>query len=309
MSELGSFHRVLPWQSLVGTPSHRHTTITLHSYNTTTMPTQPFASRVNEAKTAIFDNDVAVQAECGSGKSTILLEAVGHCVPKDKNVVIVQPRCIAAHRVADRVADLMGCAIGEDVGYATGDETKCGEYTRFKFVTPMVFVQMCLFERDFQEDLGLVVLDEVHERSATQDLVFAIARGLQTKNPSLRIMLLSNYISKDFWTSYATKAEKIYSLDATGVFLHDNKITHATDPIKRKTIPWEVVRSVRWFNQCEPGAILVFLEGRFVIQEVKALLLTYHPSEFFICMLASGFSPDEQRRAFQEAPMGQRKVI
>jgi HrpA-like RNA helicase len=228
------------------------------------------AVRLDEVKVAIAHGDVAVQAECGSGKSTTLVKAVGECIDNNKNIYIIQPRCLAAHRVAKRVAELVGCEVGEAVGYATGQETKCGVYTKFKFVTPMVFVQMCLFDRDFQEDMGLVVLDEVHERGWVQDLVFAIVRGLQVKDHSLRLLLLSNYISEDFWKSYTTKGEAIHSLDATGVFLHHNEITFATDPIRRKAIPWEVVRSVRWFHCCASGAILVFLKDRATIQEIKA---------------------------------------
>ena len=55
------------------------------------------------------------------------------------------------------------------MGYTTGDATECRETTKIIFVTPMVFVQKYLFDKDFGSSLGLVVLDEVHERGWEQD--------------------------------------------------------------------------------------------------------------------------------------------
>ena len=97
--------------------------------------TAPF-SFTGADQEAIAQSDVVVQAECGSGKSTTLVEAAGWCFDNDKTIYIVQPRCLAARRVAERVAELVGCDVGEAVGFVIGDETKCGHFSKFNFVTP-----------------------------------------------------------------------------------------------------------------------------------------------------------------------------
>ncbi|KAH8047389.1 helicase [Aureococcus anophagefferens] len=135
--------------------------------------------------------------ETGSGKSTqvpqyILEDAAARGVVA--NVLVTQPRRIAAIGVADRIAAERGETVGEVVGYAIRGEARACERTALLFNTTGV----CL--RRLQED-GLagvthVVVDEVHERTLEADfLLLALRELVRLRNargePPLKILLMS----------------------------------------------------------------------------------------------------------------------
>lgn len=58
-----------------------------------------------------------IQAETGAGKSTQVPQMLAEA---GYDVVVTQPRRIAARNLALRVADEVGCQVGEKVGYHMG---------------------------------------------------------------------------------------------------------------------------------------------------------------------------------------------
>src|SRR6202142_3741194 len=79
---------------------------------------------------------VIVQAPTGSGKSTqvpqILLR---HGFLGDGQVVVLQPRRLAARMLARRVASELGTELGDEVGYQIRLESRVSARTRIRFVT------------------------------------------------------------------------------------------------------------------------------------------------------------------------------
>ncbi len=135
---------------------------------------------------------LVVEGETGSGKSTqvpqyILEEA---CVTgKAVDVVVTQPRRIAAIGVADRIASERGEQCGDVVGYAIKGEARLSPRTALTLCTTGVALRR--LQEDGLEGVTHVIVDEVHERSLESDfLLLALAQLLKTRT-DLRIVLMS----------------------------------------------------------------------------------------------------------------------
>ena len=125
---------------------------------------------------------LVVCATTGAGKSTrVPLWCPGR-------VLVVQPRRISCRALALRVAEQLGEAVGEQVGYRVRDESKVSDKTRIEFVTPGVALKALSQGRANAKATDVprgdrvlshfdtVILDEVHERRIDTDLLMALLR-------------------------------------------------------------------------------------------------------------------------------------
>ncbi len=116
----------------------------------------------------------------GSGKTTRLPAAIvdsGRLAQAHPDVVVLQPRRIAARAAARRVAEERGWTLGGRVGYHVRFERRESEATRLRFLTEGILTRQLLAD-PFLERVGAVVLDEFHERNLETDLALALfARG------------------------------------------------------------------------------------------------------------------------------------
>ncbi len=120
-------------------------------------------------------------AATGSGKTTQvpqILLASG-CVQGE--IVILEPRRLAARMTAARVAQELGGTLGGVVGFQTRFERAVSAETRVRFVTDGVFLRQA--QRDpMLKGIGAVLLDEFHERSLFAD----IALGMVSRARAVR---------------------------------------------------------------------------------------------------------------------------
>lgn len=142
-----------------------------------------------------------IGAATGSGKTTqlpqFLLEAfASHRNSPRPNVVVTQPRRIAAKSVAKRIAEERGERL-------EGGNAAVGYSVRFDSVFPkrtadgqILFCTAGVLLRRLQNDPDLarcthLILDEVHERDVYTDLLLLVARRLLQRRPNLRVILMS----------------------------------------------------------------------------------------------------------------------
>jgi len=135
---------------------------------------------------------VVLQAPAGAGKTTRVPPAILDAgLAAFGQVVVLQPRRLAARAAAARIAAERGGRLGDEIGYQVRFERQAGRPTRILAVTDGVFVRM-LADDPFLEDIGVVVFDEFHERSVHTDLALAMARRVQLEvRPELKIVVMS----------------------------------------------------------------------------------------------------------------------
>jgi len=157
---------------------------------------------------------VLVVGETGSGKTTQVPQYVlddatlyGH----ECNVVVTQPRRIAAISVAERVAaERMEPAPGSTetsvVGYHVRNDAATSPYTRLLFCTMGILLRQ-MHGDQLLSSIAAVVLDEVHERSLEVDLLLTLLRDLPARRraaglPPVKLVLMSATINAAMFSTY-----------------------------------------------------------------------------------------------------------
>jgi ATP-dependent helicase HrpB len=130
----------------------------------------------------------------GAGKTTRVPPAIlraGLLSAGHPNLVMLQPRRVAARASAQRIADENGWALGREVGYHIRFEKRTGPETRLRVLTEGILTRQ-LLEDPFLEGTGAVLLDEFHERSLHTDMSIAMLREIrQTVRDDLILIVMS----------------------------------------------------------------------------------------------------------------------
>ncbi|KAJ2787521.1 hypothetical protein GGI15_000652 [Coemansia interrupta] len=140
----------------------------------------------------IGDNQVTiVVGETGSGKTTQLAQYLHEAgYTRHGMVGCTQPRRVAAMSVARRVADEMGVAVGDTVGYAIRFEDCTSAHTKIKYMTEGVLLRETLTHSDLAQ-YSAVIMDEAHERTLNTDVLLGLLRRIAAVRSDLKIIVTS----------------------------------------------------------------------------------------------------------------------
>src|SRR5579883_3153207 len=134
------------------------------------------------------NSSLVIEAPPGAGKTTRVPPALLESVSGE--IVVLEPRRIAARLAARRVAWELGEQVGETAGYQVRFEEAVGPRTRIRFVTEGVLTRRLLSDPKLR-GVDAVVLDEFHERHLESDLALALLKRLQQTRPDLRLVVMS----------------------------------------------------------------------------------------------------------------------
>ena len=250
--------------------------------------------------------NLVLEAAPGAGKTTRVPPALLALDPS-KDVLVLEPRRLAARMAARRVADELGERVGETVGYQVRFEEVAGAGTRLRFLTEGVLTRRLL--RDpVLAGVGCVVLDEFHERHLQTDLAIALLRRLQrTARPDLRLVVMSATIEVAPVVEFLGGAESCPVFSSAGrVF--PVEVEHLTRPDERPLAAQIEAAARHMIAEEATGDVLVFLPGAAEIRAALdecAKLGAEH--ELLLLPLHGGLPADEQDRAVRR--VGKRKII
>jgi len=240
-------------------------------------------------------NRLVLRAAPGAGKTTRVPAALLDAgVGGGRQVAVVEPRRIAARAAAEFVARARGGNVGGEIGYRVRFARQGGAGTRLWFLTEGVFGRD-LVRDPFLEDVGVVVLDEFHERHLQSDLALAVVRELQeTVRPDLRLVVMSATLETDALGRYLGGCPVITSEGrAHPVTLEYDETGHGRPLAER------VAAAVR-HALAHDGDVLVFLPGAGEIRRVAAALAPVaEAARIDVCMLHGDQPLDEQARALR----------
>src|SRR5580692_11616711 len=138
------------------------------------------------------DRRLILSAPTGSGKSTQVPQMLlKHGFLDAGQVVILQPRRLAARLLAARVAQELGVKLGDEVGYQIRFENCTSAKTRIRFVTEGVLLRQ-MIEDPKLKSVSVLIFDEFHERHLYGDITLAQTLDLQEQSrPNLNLVVMS----------------------------------------------------------------------------------------------------------------------
>src|SRR5262245_61999973 len=89
------------------------------------------------------------------------------------DLIVLQPRRIAARMLARRVAWELGSPLGQDVGYQVRFEKVASARTRIHFVTDGVLLRRMIGDPELH-GVAALIFDEFHERHLYADITLAL---------------------------------------------------------------------------------------------------------------------------------------
>jgi ATP-dependent helicase HrpB len=249
---------------------------------------------------------LVLEAPPGAGKTTRVPRALLDAgFAKDGEIVVLQPRRLAARMAARRVAEELGEEPGQTVGYQVRYEEQSSAKTKIRFVTEGILTRKLTGERGSLDDVACVVLDEFHERHIDGDIALAWLRALQqSARRDLRIVVMSATLDAAPVAAFLGGCPELKSPGRR----FDVELEHARRGDERPL--WEQVAGAvkRLCDEGLDGDVLVFLPGAFEIRKcAEALAPVARTQNLLVLPLHGELSPEEQDRAVK--PQDRRKVV
>ena len=243
---------------------------------------------------------LVIEAAPGAGKTTRVPPALLEMVSGE--VIVLEPRRIAARLAARRVAWELGEQTGETVGYQVRFEEAAGPRTRLRFVTEGILTRRLLSDPELK-GVDAVVLDEFHERHLEGDFALALLKRLQRKRPELRIVVMSATLEAAPVAQYLGDCPVVR---AAGMRF-ELSIRHL--PYSPKPLEVQVRDAVELLIAGKhSGDTLVFLPGAAEIRRARrACEAVARQGGLLMLPLHGSLPPKDQDRAL--APAGQQKLI
>jgi len=282
-------------------------------------------------RTLTEGNQLVLVAATGSGKTTQVPQMIldAGLVPEGRQIVVLQPRRVAARTVATRVAWERQVRLGAEVGYQVRFEDRIGDATRIAFITEGILLRWIQDDPRLSQ-IGVLIFDEFHERNLLSDVALALAKRLQAnERPDLRLVVMSATLEAEPVARYLAAPVPVPAsvMGPLGGNLAPGGLAPASAPIlvsEGRTFPVEM----QWldYGDSRPvhelaadkveriveagweGDILVFMPGKGEIQAALGALAAARLGERVALIPLHGeLGPDDQDRAFQPSPL--RKIV
>ena len=274
---------------------------------------------IYEIHDAILDvlrqnNRLVITAPTGSGKTTQLPQMLLKSGLFTGQIIVLQPRRMAARLVAQRVAHELASPLGQIVGYQTRHDSRTSAATRVRFMTEGIFLRLAQSDPTLR-GVSAVVLDEFHERSLAADTALALTKSAQERSrPDLRLVVMSATLEtekvREFLACKSLEAGgrlfpiEFRYLDKAGNTPAWDMAADALESLLNDPAPPN--------SQADPtkGDVLIFMPGAYEIRRtIEACRRVRSPDRLTICPLYSELPAAQQDEALAPAPEGTRKII
>ena len=243
------------------------------------------------------DSRLVITAPTGSGKSTQVPQMLlDNGVLEKGQVVILQPRRLAARMLAQRVAFERQCRLGDEVGYQIRFENVTSDATRIRFITEGILLRQIIQDPKLK-GVQTLIFDEFHERHLYGDITLARALDLQqTSRPDLKILVMSATLDSISLAEYLAPCRLLNS-------------EGRTFPVDiRYLLPGESHDSVPIWDQAAEafsnfvrlggeGDVLVFMPGGYEIQKTLEAFRHTSESRGYILLPLHGELPSKDQDA------------
>ncbi|RLL51910.1 ATP-dependent helicase HrpB [Mariprofundus sp. EBB-1] len=282
------------------------------------MPSLPINDVLPDIKeTLTTHNRLVLQAPPGAGKTTAVpIALLGESWLGDKQIIMLEPRRLAARNAAARMAFLLGEKVGESVGYQIRQDNCFSDRTKILVVTEGILTRKLQADPELKNS-ALVIFDEFHERSLHADLSLALClQSQQILREDLKILVMSATLNTDAVATLLDKAPIIQSegrsFPVENRYLGNVIRQHNTRPQQQLMI--NLTNTVKTFIHEHEGNCLVFLPGVKEInqlsRQIKQTLDHASITNMIIAPLHGSLSKQQQDLAIAvPSDKGMRKIV
>lgn len=247
---------------------------------------------------------LVLQAPTGAGKTTRVPPAILDVgLANNGQIVMLEPRRLAARAAARRMASERGCQLGDEIGYQVRFDRRASARTKILVVTPGILVRM-IQDDPFLENIAVVIFDEFHERGLEADLALGMVRVVQqTVRPELRMVVMSATLDAQRIAAYlggcpvVTSEGRLFPVD----------LIYQPKP-NEQSWPLAAAAGVRRLLDRTDGDVLVFLPGMGEIRQTARELESLAAERDLAVLPLHGDLPAEQQDAAL-LPQNRRKVV
>ena len=237
-----------------------------------------------------------IVAPPGAGKTTIIPLKLLDNPNINGQIIILEPRRLAARAAASQMAAILNERIGETVGFKIKGLTKVSKQTRIVVMTEGILIRMIQSNPSLSE-VGCIIFDEFHERSINSDLGLALSLQIaEILRSDLRIIVMSATLDIGPVSDL---------LDTRAPIISDGRaypvnVEYLSRPRSKNDKIWEnFAKLVSDAFEMTEGSILAFLPGEAEIRATEKLLKEKLPNSAIIMPLY-GSLPFEQQNKILE---------
>lgn len=247
---------------------------------------------------------VVLKAPPGAGKTTgIPPELIRHNVAGDGQILLIQPRRLAARSAASQLAHRLQTQVGDRVGYHVRFDKKLSYKTQLIAMTTGMLLRRLTID-PLLENVSCVILDEFHERSLEIDLALGMLQRIRIAlRPELKLLVMSATLEPEPIVAFLGDAKALTSLGRSFPVKIEHVLANSRDRIGD-----QVVAILPQVLSKTSGHVLVFLPGVGEIRSTRrAIESSKHRGTADLYDLYGSMSSADQDRVLQPSP--NRKII
>lgn len=260
-----------------------------------------------------IDNRVVLQAPPGAGKTTMVpIALLDQPWLQDKQIIILEPRRLAARNAAARMAFLLNEKIGQTVGYQIRQDSCYSQQTKILVVTEGILTRRLQADPELNT-AALVIFDEFHERSLHADLSLALClQSQQIIRDDLKILVMSATLNTNAISDLLDGAPIIQSEGRS----FPVEVRYTDLPVKQsdnQQLIKSLVSTVKQVINNHKTSCLIFLPGVKEINQLSSAIKQYLDTEsidnILLAPLHGSLNKQQQDQAISPPPGNTRKIV
>ncbi|TWU38745.1 ATP-dependent RNA helicase HrpB [Novipirellula aureliae] len=278
----------------------------MNSIDTNDLPVAACLPEILRA--ASSSHPVVLKAPPGAGKTTLVPLALLHNdTVTEGQILLIQPRRIAARAAASRLSHLNGTPLGKTIGYHVRFDRCASSDTKVLVLTTGMLLRRLTID-PLLENVGCVILDEFHERSSELDLALGmIERIRSTLREELKVIVMSATLEPEPIVEFFRRSGTLaIAIESAGRSYPVD--IHYASSLSRQPIDRQVLDVLPNVLEQTAGHVLIFLPGVGEIKRVHRAIQNLQISpEYDVFDLYGDLTASAQDEVIR--PSQRRKVI
>lgn len=288
------------------------------------MQNLPIHDVINEIQNTLAShNRVVLQAPPGAGKTTAVpIALLDQPWLANRQIILLEPRRIAARNAAARMAFLLNEDVGQTVGYQIRQDKCFSDKTRILVLTEGILTRKLQADPELKQT-ALVIFDEFHERSLNADLSLALClQSQQILRDDLKVLVMSATLntqaisrllsdSSSEQTPIIQSEGRSFPVDIQYVDKSASR-SNSSQSKQAQLLTSLLSTSIQVMNK-HLGNCLIFLPGvkeiSLLSQQIESYLKSENINNILINPLHGSLNKAQQDQAIQAPAEGFRKIV